>query len=101
MLLPRAAVDKIILKLHAIEELRMRSTPADRRWLMAVDSVINGLNPEMQRLVSMHFIENKTGLEVMEELCIERSTFYVWREQILMQLAVAAAESGALQVFYD
>ncbi|MDR2515702.1 MAG: DUF1492 domain-containing protein [Christensenellaceae bacterium] len=101
MLLPKAAVDKIILKLCAIEELRARSTPADRRWLMALDSVINSLNPEMRRLVSMHFFENRTGLEVMEALCIERSTFYVWREQILLQFAVAAAESGALQVFYD
>ena len=37
----------------------------------------------------------------MYELCIERSTFYAWREQILMQIAVAAVESGAMQIFYD
>lgn len=55
----------------------------------------------MQRLFTLHFQEHRSGLDVMYELCIERSTFYAWREQILMQIAVAAVESGAMQIFYD
>lgn len=75
--------------------------PHDQRWLLAIESVYKKLNPEMQRLFTLHFQEHRSGLDVMYELCIERSTFYAWREQILMQIAVAAVESGAMQIFYD
>ncbi len=101
MLLPKNVVDRIYLKLQNQDKLRQRGTPHDQRWLLAIESVYKKLNPEMQRLFTLHFQEHRSGLDVMYELCIERSTFYAWREQILMQIAVAAVESGAMQIFYD
>lgn len=101
MLLPKKVIDQIILKLRSQDRLRQRSTPHDRRWLMAIESAYNSLSPEMQRLMTLHYMEEKSGIEVMEDLAIERTTFYAWREQILMQMALAAVESGAIQVFYD
>lgn len=101
MMLPKVAVDKIYIKMKALPQMRQRMTPHDKRWLMAVDKVYQTVGEEQQRLLQMHFEEGKTGLEVMEELCIERSTFYLWREQLTMQLALAAVESGALQIFFD
>ncbi len=101
MLLPKDIVDRIYMKLQNQDKLRERNTPHDKRWLLAFDSVYEKLNPEMQRLYTLHFQQHMSGVDVMYELCIERSTFYVWREQILMQIAVAAVESGAIQIFYD
>ncbi len=101
MLLPKAVVDRIYLKARSLDELRLRDTPQDRRWLLAFDSVYQRLNPDMRRFFDLHFRASRPWTDVTYELCIERSTFYAWREQILMQLAVAAVESGATQIFYS
>ena len=101
MLLPKNVVDRIYLKAQALDELRRRDTPQDRRWVLAFTSVYNRLSPDMQRFFDLHFRQRMSWTDVTYELCIERSTFYTWREQLLMQLAVAAVESGATQIFYD
>lgn len=76
-------------------------TPHDQRWLLAIESVYQKAQPANAAPVHASFSGASLRLDVMYELCIERSTFYAWREQILMQIAVAAVESGAMQIFYD
>lgn len=101
MLLPNAVVDRLALKLADMQNLRQRDTPMDRRWLNAIEHVLSRLPKDMERLIIAHYVEGKTGVEVMYELCIERTTFYSWRDQILSQLALSAVEAGLMQVYYD
>lgn len=76
---------EIELKLYRYSELRSSG------WDNMISKQIKEMPKQQQQLFCMRYIEKKSEREICNNLHIERTTYYSWINNIINEIAIAAA----------
>lgn len=69
------------------------------KWLKVVEGTISHFQgTEKGRLLQKKYFDELSNLHVMRELHIEKTTFYRWREEIVIYAAMLAIQAGLIKV---
>lgn len=73
----------------------------DRLWVECVDSLIDEYRQEGMshyiNLIRLLYFEKQSRIHILTNLCIERATFYNWRNTIVMDLSLKAASKNLVK----
>ena len=80
--------DRMLSNMALRHELQLRME-ATETWVQAVESAIDGLEPEDQLVLRRFYLEPGTGIaeELCEALCVERAAVYRRRDRALKRFA--------------
>lgn len=68
-------------------------------WLKVIEKTIKKYkDTEIETFLIKKYFENKSMLEVMADLHIEKTTAYRWREEIITYCALMAIQEGLMKV---
>ena len=76
---------EIELRLFRYSQLREAS------WDNMIAEQIKKMPKQQQQLLCMRYVEKKSEREICNDLHIERATYYNWINNILNEIAIAAA----------
>lgn len=97
MQLPRKYHNRVLYALERTKALRSGEIEADPRWLQCIDRVLAAVPvEEMRTFFDQFFVEGLSCDDIQNNLFIERSTLYSWRDYFLWHVALEAAGEGLL-----
>lgn len=69
------------------------------RWLKVVESVLKRYDGQPQGdLIQKKYFDELGEVEICQELHIERTTYYRWREEIVLYAAMLAIQEGLIKI---
>lgn len=69
------------------------------KWLKVIDHVVKRYkNTGHGRLLQKRYFDELGEVQICRELHIERTTYYRWREEIVVYTAMIAAQEGLIKI---
>lgn len=69
------------------------------KWLKVLDNVIKRYKDDpLGGIIQKKYVEGLGEVQTCQELHIERTTFYRWREEIILYTAMLAIQEGLLKI---
>ena len=69
------------------------------RWLKVIDKVKSRFKGTLKgELIRFKYERGMSEIAICRELNIERSTYYAWRQEVVLYAALVAAQVGLIQV---
>lgn len=69
------------------------------RWLKVIDKVKSRFKGTLKgELIRFKYERGMSEIAICRELNIERSTYYAWRQEVVLYAALVAAQAGLIQV---
>lgn len=70
----------------------------NKKWIKVVENTALKFNSTCkEKLIQKRYIERLELVNIMNELNIERATYFRWREEVLTYAALLAAQEGLIR----
>lgn len=85
-------------EITAVKAIKLCELQEKEKWLCVIESVLKHYkNTEKLKLIEKKYFEELSEVQICTELNIERRTYYVWRNEIVLFAAIIAAQEGLLK----
>lgn len=64
------------------------------RWVTCIDTALAMMADEQRRLVRCKYMDKLSVDQIADELNISRSLYFIWRERVVLHVAVLASQLG-------
>lgn len=79
--------------------IRLCELQEKEKWLRVIGAVIERYrDTEKLKLIEKKYFEGLSEVQICTELHIERRTYYIWRNEIVLFAAIIAVQEGVLKV---
>lgn len=83
----------------AAKTMKLCELQEKEKWLRVIGAVLERYkNTEKLKLIEKKYFEGLSEVQICTELHIERRTYYIWRNEIVLFAAIIAVQEGVLKV---
>ena len=93
------ATNKNKTDITAAKAMRLCELQEKEKWLRVIGAVIERYrDTEKLKLIEKKYFEGLSEVQICTELHVERRTYYIWRNEIVLFAAIIAVQEGVLKV---